>query len=108
MDLTKLSKKLAAMVPKVIETEGINVPIYRVEETKTLLRFYLYGHRRPFIAKKPAARKRAARKQATSSPATDQTEAGPAETGPPPSQAPTASGTPRKRKASKGKVTSDE
>ncbi len=53
----QISEKTLAMIPAIIKKERINVPIYRIEETETLVRFYLYGHKRSFIARKPKPRK---------------------------------------------------
>ena len=52
MDMQKLSKRTTALLPEIIEAVGINVPIYRVEEPKTLIRFYLCGRTRPLVVRK--------------------------------------------------------
>ena len=57
MDTTKLSQRTLAMLPQLIEQAPINVPIYRVEETKTLIRVYLYGHRSPMVIRKPKTKR---------------------------------------------------
>ena len=48
-----LSEKTAAMLPSIIQAQGIKNPILHAEETKTLIRLYLYGHREPIVIRKP-------------------------------------------------------
>jgi hypothetical protein len=50
-----ISEKTAALLPELIQQAGINVPVMRVEETKTLIRLYLYGHAEPVVIRKPKA-----------------------------------------------------
>ena len=47
-----LSERTTALLPQIIQEQGINVPIYKVEETRTLIRFYLYGRTKPLVVKK--------------------------------------------------------
>lgn len=49
------------MLPQLIQQLEINVPIYRVEETKTLIRLYLYGRTEPVVVRKPRSRSTPAR-----------------------------------------------
>ena len=51
----QLSERTTALLPQLIQQLGINVPIYKVEETKTLIRFYLYGRTKPLVVRKPKA-----------------------------------------------------
>ena len=51
-----VSEKTLALIPGIIQAQGINVPIYRIEETKTLVRLYLYGRSEPITVRKPPAK----------------------------------------------------
>jgi hypothetical protein len=55
MPIYNLSERTLALLPQLIAAQGINVPILRAEETKTLVRLYLYGHRQPVVIRKPSA-----------------------------------------------------
>ena len=53
--MPQLTEKTAATLPDLIQQAGITVPIYRIEETKTLVKFWLYGHAQPITIRKPKA-----------------------------------------------------
>ena len=57
----QLSERTTALLPQLIQQLGINVPIYKVEETKTLIRFYLYGRYEPLVVRKPKPRSNSAK-----------------------------------------------
>lgn len=63
MPIYNLSERTLALLPELIAAHGINVPIMRAEETRTLVRLYLYGHRQPVVIRKPPANTR--RRKAT-------------------------------------------
>ena len=48
-----ITEKTTALLPEIIKGAGIHNPILRVDETKTLLKFYLLGHREPLVIRKP-------------------------------------------------------
>jgi hypothetical protein len=48
-----IGEKTAALLPSLIEQAGITNPIVGVEETKTLVRFYLLATPEPVVVRKP-------------------------------------------------------
>ena len=56
--MTEISKASREnLLPVAIQELEINVPIFRVDETKTLLKFYVLGHSAPISWRKPRTTK---------------------------------------------------
>lgn len=50
-NLTKKTRE--NLLPVAIQELRIDVPIYRIEETKTLIKFFVLGHSAPIAWRKP-------------------------------------------------------